>query len=60
MLGAILDIVIATTEGIGDSLLLLDASFLRAGREVQARFCMIPDPKAIELIASRSRDSRNA
>lgn len=55
MLGAILDIIIATCGGISEQVLMIQASFLRGGREVEANFWVIPDPATLALIAKRSR-----
>ncbi len=51
MVGAILDIVVATTGGIGEHALLVQANFMDGARLVEADFWVIPDMKALnELI----------
>jgi chemotaxis protein CheC len=54
MVGAILDIVVATHGAVSQNVLLLKASFLNEGREVQADFWVIPDPAALEAFAKRN------
>jgi len=55
MVGAILDVVVATYGGVGKHVLLLQVAFLSAEREVQADFWVIPDPAALEGFAKRGR-----
>jgi chemotaxis protein CheC len=49
MVGAILDIIVATSGGISDRVLLLQAKFLLDNREVEANFWVIPDYKTLEI-----------
>lgn len=46
MVGAILDVIIAVSENVGDKGLLLQSKFLRNGTEIQADFWIIPDKDA--------------
>ena len=51
MVGSILDILLATSNSVGESVLMIQATFLRAGRETQANFWIIPDRSTLEIIA---------
>jgi chemotaxis protein CheC len=51
MVGAILDILLATTAGLSETVLMIQATFLRGGRETQADFWIIPDRTTLENIA---------
>ena len=53
MVGAILDIIIATSGGISDSVMMLKAKFVLGEREVGVDFWVIPDEKTIRLLAAR-------
>lgn len=53
MIGAILDVVVATYGGVGPNVLMLHVMFLSDEREAQADFWVIPDPVAIEALARR-------
>lgn len=53
MVGAILDIIIATTGGISEYVLMLNSKFILANREVEADFWVIPDEATLRLLASR-------
>ncbi len=48
MIGAILDIIVATTGGISEHVLTFQASFKYAERAVKADFWVIPDPVNLE------------
>ncbi len=48
MIGAILDIIVATTGGISEYVLTFQASFKYAERAVEADFWVIPDPASLE------------
>jgi chemotaxis protein CheC len=50
MVGAIMDIILATTDGLSDQVLLIQATFLRNNNEAQADFWIIPDRKALETL----------
>lgn len=48
MIGAILDIIVASTGGISENVLTFQAVFSYADRSVTADFWVIPDPATIE------------
>lgn len=50
MVGAIMDIIIATTDILSENVLMIQAKFLRNGRETQADFWIIPDHQTLEVI----------
>jgi chemotaxis protein CheC len=50
MIGAILDIIIATTGGISDQVLLLQSDFLEGGRSVETNFWVIPDAHTLNSL----------
>lgn len=49
MLGAIVDIVVATTGGFGEHLLLIRAGFTCGRRTVNADFWVVPDPATLNI-----------
>jgi len=53
MIGAILDIVVATYDGVSQYVLLLQVSFLKEDREGQADFWIIPDLAALKAFAQK-------
>lgn len=53
MVGAILDIIIATMGGISEHVLLLEANFMIGDRSVGVDFWVIPDPKTLEAFSTR-------
>ena len=53
MVGAILDVIVATHGGVGQQVLMLQVSFMDEARAVQADFWVIPDPAALEAFARR-------
>jgi hypothetical protein len=55
MVGAILDILVATWDGISENVLLIQATFLRGERETQVNFWMIPDRSSLEGICRREK-----
>jgi chemotaxis protein CheC len=50
MVGAILDIIIATTGGVTEHVILLRADFVDGGRRVDADFWVIPDAATIQVL----------
>jgi len=53
MVGAILDVIIATSAGVSEQVLMIRATFLQGDREAEASFWVIPDPRVLEaFIAS--------
>jgi chemotaxis protein CheC len=54
MLGAILDIVVATSGGIGEHALLMQANFMDGPRSVEADFWVLPDMKSLEALIKKN------
>ena len=54
MVGAILDIVVATAGGISDQVLLMQANFMDGPRSVEANFWVIPDMKALQNLIKKN------
>lgn len=50
MIGAILDIIIATTGGISEQVLLLQSDFFEGDRSVETNFWVIPDANTFNTI----------
>ncbi len=50
MVGAILDIVVATTGGVSEQALLMQANFMDGDRCVRADFWVIPDMNALQTL----------
>ncbi len=57
MVGAILDIVIATTGGVSEHVLLMEANFMEGKRSVEADFWVIPDMKTLQALVKRNNQS---
>lgn len=53
-IGAIIDIIIATTGGVTENVLMLHASLLRDNREAQADFWLIPDAATLEMFSKKA------
>lgn len=56
MVGAILDIVVATTGGIGEHALLMKANFTDGARCVDADFWVIPDMNSLKDMIKKNID----
>ena len=56
MVGAILDIVVATTGGISEQALLIKANFMDGERCVEADFWVIPDLNSLSVIIKKNSD----
>ena len=56
MVGAILDIVVATTGGISERALLVQANFMDGSRCVEADFWVLPDMKSLNAMIRKSVD----
>ncbi len=54
MVGAIIDIIVATSGGVSDQVLMIQSGFLREGREVQADFWVIPDTATLRSFAEKA------
>jgi chemotaxis protein CheC len=52
MIGAILDIIIATSGGVSDQVMLLQAVFLDGDRSVETSFWVIPDATTIQAFGN--------
>lgn len=52
MVGAILDIIVATNGGISDTVLLMEADMTNGDESVETNFWVIPDPATLHRIAS--------
>lgn len=59
MIGAILDIVVVTTGGVGEHALLMQANFADGPRSVEADFWVIPDMNALHALVNKSPDERD-
>jgi len=53
MVGAILDVIVAATGGIGDYVLTFQASFICKDRSVQSDFWVIPDPITLKTFSEK-------
>ena len=51
MVGAIMDIIVATSGGIYDNVLLLQADMMNGDRSIETNFWVIPDMAALQKIA---------
>jgi len=56
MLGAILDVVVVTTGGIGEHALLMQANFEDGARSVEADFWVIPDMNSLQDLIKKNSD----
>jgi len=54
MVGAILDVIIATTGGVSEHVLLMQANFMEGQRSVEADFWVIPDLKTLEILINKN------
>lgn len=53
MVGAILDIIIASSGGVSDQALLLEADFVDGNRSTKTNFWVIPDPTTFKGLKDR-------
>ena len=59
MIGAIVDVIVATSGGVREKILMLAAEFICEGRAVEANFWMIPDPATLEIFSRQGlKDGR--
>lgn len=56
MVGAIIDIIIATTGGVSEQVLLMEANFRDGDRQVEVNFWVIPDALSIEALGAGKKD----
>ncbi len=54
MVGAILDIVVATTGGVTEHVLLIQANFIDGDRIVEANFWVIPDLNTLQVLMKKN------
>ena len=54
MAGAIIDIIIATTEGISEYVMMLKTKFILNDRAVETDFWVIPDEATLKLLSMRA------
>jgi chemotaxis protein CheC len=54
MVGAILDVIVAVSGGVGEHVLMLEGAFQRQNRGVDVTFWVIPDPAALKPFAEVS------
>jgi hypothetical protein len=54
MVGAILDIIVATAGGISEQVLLMQANFMDGPRSVEANFWVIPDMNALQNLLKKN------
>ena len=54
MIGAILDIVVATTGGVSEHVLLVQANFMDGSRSVDAGFWVIPDMETLQALIEKN------
>lgn len=57
MVGAILDIVVATAGGVNEHVLLVHTNFMDGPRCVETDFWVIPDMKALDLLLKKKTDA---
>jgi chemotaxis protein CheC len=55
MVGAIMDIIIATCGGISDSVLLVQTKFANEKRSFETSFWVIPDNLSLEVLSTKGR-----
>jgi chemotaxis protein CheC len=56
MVGAIIDIIIATTGGVSEQVLLMEANFQDGDRQVEMDFWVIPDALSIHALRASRND----
>lgn len=54
MVGAMLDVIIATSSGLGSRVLMIQATFADGERKAEADFWVFPDLKTLEYLAKKS------
>lgn len=54
MVGAIMDIIVATCGGSSDNVLLLQTKFISNLRSIETSFWVIPDPHTLEVLTSEA------
>ncbi len=54
MIGAIMDIIVATCGEVGDSVLLMQTQFISRERSIETSFWVIPDPHSLEVLTQEA------
>lgn len=54
MVGAIMDIILATSDILSEEVLLIQAKFIRNGQETQADFWIIPDHQTLDTLTEKA------
>jgi chemotaxis protein CheC len=54
MIGAILNILLATWDGLSENVLMIQATFLRGDREAEANLWVIPNRSTLEAVARKA------
>ncbi|MEN6524432.1 MAG: chemotaxis protein CheC [Anaerolineaceae bacterium] len=54
MVGAIMDIIIATCGGSSDFVLLMQTTFICKNRSIETSFWVVPDPYTLEVLSTRA------
>ncbi|MGB9674360.1 MAG: chemotaxis protein CheC [Anaerolineales bacterium] len=54
MVGAIMDIILATSDVLSDEVLMIQARFLRKGKEAQADLWIIPDHQTVNNLTEKA------
>ncbi len=54
MVGAIMDVIVATTGGLGSQVLMLQATFVYGEKQTETDFWVIPDMNTLELFAKKA------
>ena len=54
MVGAMLDVIVATTGGLGSQVLMMQATFVYGERKTETDFWVIPDPNTLEYLAKKA------
>lgn len=53
MIGAILNILLATWDGVSENVLMIQTTFIRGNRDSEASFWVIPNRNTLEVVAKR-------
>lgn len=53
MIGAILNILLATWDGVSENVLMIQTTFIRGNRDAEANFWVIPNRNTLEVVAKK-------
>lgn len=56
MVGAIMDIIVATCGEVSDSVLLMQTKFIHKNRSIETSFWVVPDPETLQKLISEERE----